>query len=430
MTEAREIELKLELSCTDADRFGEAPAFGSRPPELIAQHAIYFDTSKSILRRAGFSFRVRRSGDHWVQTLKHQGRGASTLLDRPEWEWKVEGGAPDFAALEPTPLARLMSPRKMGKSLAPRFEVRVERRKWTVRRAGSEIEVVLDEGEAMAGGRSEPLCEVELELKKGRESDLFDLARELGDVVPLRLGVRTKAERGYGLVGSPASRLGRSKKAEPLTLSAGMSVAEAFAAIVHTCLRHFRLNEDWIERERDPGALHQSRVAMRRLRSALTLFRPAVGGEEYERIREELRWFTGQLGEARNLDVFCARLPRRRGGKEPKAEKAVRAALSERRESAYDRAIEALGSARVRRLMLDLVAWVETGEWRSGGKAGRPIELFAAKQVARRWKRVRQAGSKLRTLNEEPLHRLRIDIKKLRYASEFFKGLASSEEEG
>ena len=430
LIEAREIELKLELARADADRFGRLPALTAAAPRLIDQRAVYYDTPKGMLRRNGFSLRVRRSGDRWVQTLKQQRRGASTLLDRPEWEKKVEDSEPDFAALEPTPLARLMSERKMRKLLEPRFEVRVERKSWVVRRGSSEIEVVLDEGEAVAGGRSESLCEVELELRKGDRSDLFDLARELSDAVPMRLGVRTKAERGYAL-GSKSSRPGgRSTKAEPLALVPGMTVAEAFASIVHSCLRHFRLNEAWIERERDPGALHQARVAMRRLRSALAVFRPAVRGEDYDRIREELRAFTAELGDARNLDVFCARLPKRRGGRETKAEKAVRAKLAERRERAYDRVVAALHSARVRRLLLDLVEWVEAGAWRSGEKAIRPVEIFAAKQIGRRWEKVRRAGSRLRELDEEPLHRLRIDIKKLRYASEFFRGLAGSEEEG
>src|SRR5688572_27892296 len=83
--------------------------------------------------------------------------------------------------------------------------------------------------------------------------------------------------------------------------------ARGFAAIAQSCLRHFRLNEPLIIKHREPDALHQARVAMRRLRSALSLFRPAVFDADFPGLREELRWFTGQLGHARNLDVLLLR---------------------------------------------------------------------------------------------------------------------------
>jgi triphosphatase len=426
MIEGREVELKLELSREDVARFAELPELGGRLSRPVRQISVYFDTPKDDLRKAGFSLRVRRVRGRSVQTLKlDEGAG---LFSRAEWEWKVTGPEPDLSLLEATPAGPLLRSTRLSKRIGPRFEIRVRRRSRTVRRGKSEIEVVLDEGEAVCGELAAPIREVELELKSGREAALFDLARELGGKVPLRLGVRSKAERGYALV-RPSRRRGRAVKAEPLALGPDMAVADAFAAIVHACLRHFRLNEPWVERKRDPGALHQSRVAMRRLRSAMTLFRPVVRDEHYDRLRDELRWLTGQLGEARNIDVFSARMSKRRGGKGSKVEAAFRASLAGARASAYDRVVEALGSARLRALIIDLLAWVEAGLWRSGAKAKRPLEAFAEKQLSKRWKRVRRAGARLRFLEAEPLHRLRIDIKKLRYASEFFSGLAASEEE-
>ncbi|HEY5722882.1 MAG TPA: CHAD domain-containing protein [Allosphingosinicella sp.] len=426
---AREIELKLELASSDARRLGRLPALKGRSAPPVGLRAVYYDTPRGILRRAGYSLRVRRSGDLWLQTLKHRANGDGILFDRNEWEKKVAGMKPDFRALGSTPLARLLSGRSLRKLLAPRFEVQVERRSWTVRRGASEIEVVLDEGEAVAGGRSERVCEVELELKQGDKSALFDLAREFADAIPLRIGVRSKAERGYALANGRSARAGRATKAEPLGLEPGMPVAEAFASVVTNCLRHFRMNERAVERERDPDALHQARVAMRRLRSAMSLFRPAVAGAEHERIGAEFRWFTGHLGTARNLDVFTARLPSRFGVFQSAAEIRLRAALADRRMRAWHKAVEVVGSARLRRLLLDLVAWVETGDWRLRAQAAAPIDAFAGSQVSKRWTKVRKHGAGLGDLDEERLHDLRIHVKKLRYAEEFFVGLAPSAED-
>jgi CHAD domain-containing protein len=102
----------------------------------------------------------------------------------------------------------------------------------------------------------------------------------------------------------------------------------------------------------DPAALHQARVAMRRLRSAFTLFRPVIVDERFPELREDVRWFTDQLGHARNLDVLLKRTGDR--------SEALRTLLEAERERAYAQVLEALGSARLRRLMLDLVGWLES----------------------------------------------------------------------
>src|SRR4030095_3700626 len=146
-----------------------------------------------------------------------------------------------------------------------------------------------------------------------------------------KLGVMSKAERGFALA---SGKFGKVVKAEPVPLRADMNVAEGFATIVSACLRHFRLNESLVIEQREVEALHQTRVAMRRLRSAFTLFRPAISDEEFEDIRDELRWFTRELGAARNLDVYLERdIP-----------DGDRQRLELKREQAYDGVITAMDS--------------------------------------------------------------------------------------
>jgi CHAD domain-containing protein len=149
---------------------------------------------------------------------------------------------------------------------------------------------------------------------------------------------------------------------------------------------------------------------MRRLRAAFSLFRPVLRDVEFEPLREELRWFTSQLGEARNLDVYLQRLDE---------DHRDRPRLTADREQAYATIIDTLASQRFRDLMLSLVAWVELGKWRSRRKAREPLSLVAGRRIDRLWEKIEPGAAQLKQLAEEPRHRLRIDVKKLRYALEF-----------
>jgi CHAD domain-containing protein len=204
-----------------------------------------------------------------------------------------------------------------------------------------------------------------------------------------------------------------------------MSEADAFRAIASACLRHFRLNEIALLAGRDADALHQARVALRRLRSALSLFRHTVRGKDYQHLREELRWFAGQLGEARNLDVLLGK-----DAPPPFANDArLREALKKEREAAYDRVMAAIGSARVRALILRLALWLELGGWRFKPRAEGEVRALATDQLERQWRKVRRRGAGLGSLDADSEHQLRIDIKKLRYAAEFLAGLYPSRPE-
>ncbi|MBV8685318.1 MAG: CHAD domain-containing protein [Alphaproteobacteria bacterium] len=418
MIETQEVELKLELPVDCVEAFREAAAANQSKRRSVRQTTTYFDTPKGHLRKAGYSLRIRRKGSVHLQTVKERGADSGGFSSRSEWEQRIEGSELDFAALRGTPVGALLSKRDARKRLAVVSETRVRRTTWLVRGGRSTIEMILDEGEVVSGGRCVPLCEVELELKKGRPSDLFALARALALRVPLRMGVTSKSERGFRLLEGKANRV---RKAEPVKLSRDSTIAQAFATIVQSCLRHFRLNEEILLKERNASALHQARVAMRRLRSALTLFKPVVADEEFERIRSELRWFTGKLGEARNLDVLIAG-DAGLGGEREAAQ--FRKDLRQARKAAYAGVGDALRDPRFLLLVLDLVAWSEVGAWRSLGRAGHPIPEFACERLEKGWRRARKAAADMAASSPEERHRLRIDVKKLRYAAEFFASLA------
>lgn len=404
---ANEIELKLELPADAADLVA-ASGLVAGAPKKARQISTYFDTADQHVAKAGFSLRIRRTGKKRIQTIKADGAGAAGLFVRSEWECPVEQDIPllDYSTPLPTLLGDAVD------AVAPAFEVRIDRQTWLVEDDGASIELVLDRGRVVAGERSAPVCEIELELKAGHGAALFDLARKIDAVAPVRLGALTKAERGYRL----SAPVQPSARAEPVALTAAMTAAEAFGRIVQSCIRHFRLNEVLLLTTGDPRALHQARVALRRMRSAFSIFRPVIGNDGAH-LRNELRWLASILGEARDLDVL---LDRTQAG-------ALRDRIAAARETAYARVCEALESPRARLLMLDIVQWISRSVWTdiSGDKADgrRPARAFAESALHRYRRKVKRQGRDLAHLDDGTRHEVRKSAKKLRYATEFFASL-------
>jgi inorganic triphosphatase YgiF len=423
MSRNREIELKLEAEEASGSALAAHPLLGGPPAKSAEQVSVYFDTPEGALRAAGYSLRVRQAGSRFVQTVKQSSGVAAGLFDRPEWEDEVAGLDLDLEKAAQTPLADLLT-KKVRKRLAPLIRVEGRRSTWNLDGRESRLEIVLDEGVVIGGTARQGITELELELLGGDERRLFEIAQGLATDVPLRLGVLTKSERGYRLAEGTA---GKAVKSEPIELSRSMNAAEGFAAVAYACLRQFRLNEPLVVETRDPTALHQARVAMRRLRSGFTLFRPVIADDRYEELREEVRWFTNQLGDARNLDVLLKRFGT--GTKDNQAAEKLADKLRREREAAYEHVLEALASQRLRTLMLGLVAWIETGSWRRENELAQlPLRHFASLQLDKRWTKVRKGGQRLAEVEPETRHQLRIEVKKLRYAVEFLASLTSGDE--
>ncbi|MFN3724669.1 MAG: CHAD domain-containing protein [Allosphingosinicella sp.] len=408
-----EVELKLDLMAEAAAALEATPWAGDA--KVAKQISIYFDTPDLALSKAGISLRIRRSGGKRIQTVKADGAGAAGLFVRSEWERPVTDDVPVLD--DTTPVRALLGDAVNG--IGPTFEVRVERRSWMVHQDDAVIELVLDRGEAVAGERSTRICEIELELQQGDPSALFAFARRIDAIAPVRLGVQTKAERGYRLLG-PAARL---FKAEPVALASDMTAAEAFRQIVQSCLRQFRLNEGLLLVSPDAGSLHQARVALRRLRSAFSIFKQMIDESGSAALRAELRWLASELGEARDLDVLLERAP----------PGDLRAKISAAHDAAYGRVAEVLASTRVRVLMLDLTEWTLSGDWLSGPGTARDRDMlardFAAAALDRFRRKVKKGGRGLARVDDELRHEVRKDAKKLRYASEFFARLFASKRE-
>jgi triphosphatase len=419
----QETELKFDLAPAAVPQLARSAAIkGHARPRSKKVVSVYFDTPDCRLRKAGFTLRVRRDGRRRLQTVKQQGQDAA-LLSRHEWEQPIPGDRPDLDAARDTGLKPLLS-KKLARNLKPMFETSVRRTIYPLRNGAADIELAVDRGEVIAGRKSSPLNEVELELKSGAPADLFKLARRLGQDVPVQLSHRTKAERGYALLNGkqPAP-----VKALPVAVTRDFTAGAALQAIANACLHQLIANQPLI-RIGKPEGLHQTRVAVRRLRAALSLFGPMLTDPESTELKSQLRWLTGELNPARELDVFIGRVMRLMtdGHRDRLGLAALLKDLRQRRAQAYARVGSACNSYRFRDLVLNTAAWIEVGDWtRNGDELARALRRrsiveTAADELQRRWKNIHKRGKHLRKLSPRRRHKLRIQTKKVRYAAEFF----------
>ena len=388
----------------------------------------YYDTSDFAVDRAGFSLRVRTQEGRHIQTLKAK-RPYGSALARSEWEDFVASAAPDLSA----PEISTQIPKTIDlKDLRLQFTTTVQRSTIELARSrGTRIEAVIDEGTIHTDRSSKtlPIREVELELKKGVPTALYASALQLMEHARFRIEIRTKAERGYSLVrvgGEPEPIV----HAGPVPLNADMTVDDAFETIGRHCLTHLLVNERAAFASEAEG-VHQMRVAIRRLRSALTAAKPMISTEKHRWSANKLRWIADILAPARNWDVFIAELLQPVLDAVPLQPGLNRLAdLAEReRRAAYRDAREAMGSERYTASLLRLLRWFEMRAWRHHGATDEParnvsrIGEIALGLLDRRRRQVRRFSKNFIALTSAERHVLRIALKKLRYTVELFAPL-------
>ena len=421
----REIELKFEFNSANerALRRHLRRVCGGKRPVTEPLVSIYFDTPDLRLFAKGISLRVRRVGKRYRQTIKIAEGPATGLFDRAEWEQYIHGPKPDLALVKGDAFADLLNGRH-PRSLRPIFETRVRRTKFNLTSHGQKIELALDQGEIDTGERRAPICELELELKRGERTSLFELAKALNDVIPLRLCVKAKAERGYELARNLINPI---DKAADVHLSPDMTTQEAFRIIGNGCLRQLMANEPAMIAG-DVEALHQMRVALRRLRAAISAFAIIVADSDWQKIRSELRWITGALGPVRDLDVFVAEvlIPLRSQNPNETGVLSIFRDFERRRATAHREAATAIQSARFCATVLDAAKWIEVGPWTKTDDdlmrllREQPVPVHAANALQKRRRKLRRTGKTLKELSPRERHAVRIAAKKFRYAAEFF----------
>ena len=209
--------------------------------------------------------------------------------------------------------------------------------------------------------------------------------------------------------------------ARDIVLGAKVTAGEAFTSIALACLQHFAANRAAVAAGNAEG-VHQMRVGLRRLRAAISFFKPLLGDAESRRIKHALKWLLGELGPVRDLDVMIDEsvVPLQRARIDGAAVTALKSELKTRRRTVFARAKTAVASARYRRTLRATALWITDGVWATNRKAAIAARDFADAEFAHREQKIEKKLKRLKKLDPLQRHKLRIAAKKLRYADEFF----------
>ncbi|RZF26397.1 CYTH and CHAD domain-containing protein [Paraburkholderia sp. UYCP14C] len=431
-----ERELKLQVSLEDVGKICDAPVLADykRNGDLTEMllTSTYYDTPDLAFRQCGASLRVRNQGDTMVQTIKLDGSANAGLYERDELETPVGSDAPDLtlyhdAIRSNSDLGKLIRDEASAAQLAPVFVTRIRRTIVPLNlQSGEEIEFAIDEGVIEAEMRSTSIAGVEIELRQGEPGRLYELALNLLQTVPLRFDFMSKADRGYEML---VKKHEAPVKARPVALRKRDSIEDAFYQIARNCLAQVHANERGVVSGHDPSSVHQMRVGLRRLRSALDLFDKVI--PPYPGLQDELRWIASELGDSRDWEVLTRSTVEQAFAETDHEEqrRAVEDACAQIVTEKRSHAAAAVDSVRYTRLMLQLTAWLNVKGWRDSASSKereteqKGVKAFAFDVVRRRHDMLLKRGKRLADLDDRRRHRARIAAKKLRYASEFFASL-------
>ncbi len=223
-------------------------------------------------------------------------------------------------------------------------------------------------------------------------------------------------------------------KAKSLSFDGTATAEDALIAAVDNAIDHMAANESCVLGRFHPEGVHQMRVAVRRLRSRLSIYSDLIPEEQRRRANKELKWLIRRLGSARDWDVFVDEVlgPVEQGAGDAPGIARLSEAARKAQDRAYAMASKALTARRYEALKHDLRHWSKSRAWRDAGYPGvgwavllAPVRELASTVLTQRDGEVRSAGEHLATMTAEERHELRIKIKALRYAVEFFAVLYS-----
>lgn len=414
-----EVELKFQIPLSHQKQIYQF--FLSKNARPISLYAKYYDTPERHLAEQKISLRQRLEYTHWIQTLKAP---SGHHLERFELEndlGEMDHPALDLKIYQSNPQAKKLLQQVLGKqakNLITQFETDVERLVYVVHYNRTEIEVSLDRGEIRHDNQTLAIYEIEFELKQGSIQDLIKFIQPWVKQYHLWLDVRSKAQRGNLL--AQDLKIAPAQFASPLQLKQKDSTDCALKQIVNNALQHLLPNATAIAAEQyNSEHVHQTRVAIRRLRSALRVFSDWSTDADPE-WQEQLRTLFRQLGSTRDRDALSE-------GLLPRLQQAG-APFVQLPDAPEDNSIpieESLRSLESVNLILALLQFVHQP---CATKQKTQLKKDIAKKLQKLHQQICKDADHFLELDIESQHRTRKRVKRLRYCIEFIASLYPGKE--
>ncbi len=415
-----EIELKYIVSPPGLESLVAAMRKGKVSQERL--QARYFDTADGRLAARSVSLRLRREGDRWIQTVKALTPDLLRRLEHNVERMAPPGGEPalDVALHDGSPAGAALRAALAGAGadglLVERFHTEVDRLIRLVTANGAKVELALDIGRVAAGDRHDAICELELELKSGPVSALYELAHRWSVDRGLWLSTVSKAERGGRLVQGAAAV--EPVMATPPEIDARAGSGPFLAAVFGACLRQVLGNASELGVGHDEeGFVHQLRVGLRRLRTALRELEALVEGVDPAWEATFHRAFQA-LGAHRDAEAVL-----------PKIREQLRAAglhyeppdVGSVGAEVPTSPADIVHAAAFQRALLAVMAFGESAALRQppARRAKKRLQRALAKRLDRLHRALAGDARRFARLSPERQHDARKRLKRLRYLSEF-----------
>lgn len=436
---ARQTEVETKLIAPSPKALGDLPQhlrtlarqIRMAPHEKVKDR--YLDTRNHVLLHAGAACRLREVNGHSFLTLKSLAPPQGRLSYRQETEEPLPAPPSSYPSRVPGPqTARQLRPLIGTKRLHVLFEVEQDRDVWHVRtRHGDQLRVSGDYCVWYVGGRSRAReASVEIELERGSPESLASFAEALRKRTGFGRARQSKFLRGLTLIGCDVPIY----RDDPAT---ALHPKDRFGTVAWKTLQRHLARMVWnapgATLGLDPERLHDLRVAIRRLRSALRWFEGGIPARSAQRLQADLRWLADATGRLRDLDVMLQNWPTAVAAVKP-PHRACLQPLEDHLKTQYQHAqhalLSALGSSRFARFLDDSQRWLDgraPPSWLRT-RFGRQLAIdVACRRLRQRLKRTLKRGRKI-TAHSPPerYHRLRISLKRLRYGLEFFAPILGS----
>lgn len=404
--------------------------------------AYYFDTPNQHLAKQGIALRIRFEDNQWVQTLKTAGDGVAkrvelnTVLSLTGTPDTLDGSSlgPDVSLItEPTVVAQLTSIMpldELAQALTVQYFTDVQRISRQIKKNNSRIEIAYDIGKVGIGSlisqksvnnhglTQSNIHEIEFELLEGDPSDLIEVAKTWCKKYKLYLSTVTKAQRGSLLLANKQYAQPVKADLAVLQLHKGISQFAFLQAVVNNCLVQILPNASAIaEGSPDGNLVHQLRVGIRRLRTALKHFKFAQDYIDPNWLMVLKQTFS-LLGEYRDKEILQIKT-------QPLLE-SVGAPHVEWSTAVDIMPIDAVRANDFQILLLELIGFTHLAVPADNPKA----KATVAKKLEKLFTAIAVASDKFASLDTESQHGVRKDLKSLRYVSEFAAPLFASQTNG